>query len=235
MFQDFKKTAVTPIPNAFHSDIEKMVNRVYLPISTHLFNQNGSFYMANNKQNISVGFVWLIKRAMPMELLMCVLVLSAKHPILESILSIAQHLKQLRGVPAMSTDIYITNIDRERIKEILDKMRERNQPLEESARKLEDELTRAIIVDSKQIPSDVITMNSQALLRLDDEDMEMLLVYPKDADLSAMKLSIFSPIGTAILGYKEGNTVEWEVPSGTSKIHIKKILYQPEAAGDYEL
>lgn len=130
----------------------------------------------------------------------------------------------------MSTDIYVTNIDRERIRKILDKMSE-GKPLDQSAKKLERELSRAIIVEPEQVPPDVITMNSTALLQLNDEDIEVSLVYPEDADLSAMKLSIFSPIGTAILGYKEGNTIEWEVPSGISKIHIKKILYQPEAAG----
>jgi len=150
-------------------------------------------------------------------------------------LTVEQYLRQLKGVPAMSTDIYITNIDRNRINKILDKMSESKQSPDESVKKLGGELGRAIIVDSQQVPREVITMNSKALLQLNDEDIEVSLVYPEDADLSAMKLSIFSPIGTAILGYKEGSTVEWEVPSGTSKIHIKKILYQPEAAGDYDL
>lgn len=135
----------------------------------------------------------------------------------------------------MSTDIYITNIDRDRIKKILEKMSENSQAPVKSVDKLDGELSRAVVVDSQQVPRDVITMNSKALLQLNDENIEVSLVYPDDADLSAMKLSIFSPIGTAIFGYKEGNTVEWEVPSGTSKIHIKKILYQPEAAGDYDL
>lgn len=135
----------------------------------------------------------------------------------------------------MSADIYITNIDRDRIKKILDEMSESKQSRDESVKKLGGELSRAVVVDSQQVPRDVITMNSKALLQLNDEDMEVSLVYPEDADLGSMKLSIFSPIGTAILGYKEGNTVEWEVPSGTSKIYIKKILYQPEAAGDYHL
>ncbi|MEZ4358150.1 MAG: nucleoside diphosphate kinase regulator [Eubacteriales bacterium] len=135
----------------------------------------------------------------------------------------------------MVTDIYLTNIDRERIKKKIDKMAENNQQIDKSVKNLERELNRAIISDSKQIPRDVITMNSKALLQLNDEEIEVSLVYPEDADLSSMKISIFSPIGTAILGYKEGNIVEWEVPSGSSKIHIKKVLYQPEAAGDYHL
>lgn len=135
----------------------------------------------------------------------------------------------------MSADIYITTIDRDRIKAILDKMREPNQPFDESAKRLACEFSRAIVVDSRQVSGDVITMNTKALLRLNDEDVEVSLVYPEDADLGAMKLSVCSPIGTAILGYREGSTVEWDVPSGTSKIQIKKILYQPEAAGDYHL
>ncbi len=135
----------------------------------------------------------------------------------------------------MPTDIYITNIDRERIKNIIDNMYKDNLTLDKSVKKLESELDRAKTVDPQQIPPDVVTMNSRVLLYLDDEDIEVSLTYPKDADYSSKKLSIFSPIGTAILGYKEGSTVEWEVPSGTAKIDIKKIIYQPEAAGDYQL
>lgn len=135
----------------------------------------------------------------------------------------------------MSTGIYVTNTDRDRIKKILEKRPEGDRTIDKSIRKLRRELERAIVVEQKNIPADIITMNSKALLQLNDEDVEISLVYPKDTDLAKMKLSIFSPIGTAILGYREGSTIEWEVPSGTSKISIQKILYQPEAAGDYHL
>jgi regulator of nucleoside diphosphate kinase len=135
----------------------------------------------------------------------------------------------------MQTDICITKTDRDRIKKILEGMYKDCNTLDKSVQKLDNELNRALVVDPTKVPRDVITMNSRVLLHLNGEDLEVSLVYPEEADLSAMKLSIFSPIGTAILGYKEGNTIEWEVPSGTSSIHIKKILYQPEASGDYHL
>jgi regulator of nucleoside diphosphate kinase len=268
------------------NDIEQVINRVNLPILTHLFNQNGRFYMAYNKQNIPIGFVRLVQKGADYEIVIVIgdqdnwnrklgtsvirestkiaffefraqkivakiykenigsiqafsnagFELERESPKLKIYaLTIGHYLQQLKGVPKMSTDIYITNIDRDRIKEALDKMSGDNQASNKSVKKLEDELYRAIIVDSQQISRDVITMNSKAVLQLNDEDIEVSLVYPKDADLGMMRLSVFSPIGTAILGYKEGNTVEWEVPDGTSKIHIKKILYQPEAAGDYYL
>lgn len=131
----------------------------------------------------------------------------------------------------MANDIYITSTDREKIKETIDKIYESNQTPDKCVLKLEDELNRALLIDSKNIPQDIITMNSRVMLQLDSEEVEVSLVYPEDADLTEMKLSIFSPIGTAILGYREGDVIDWEVPSGISKIHINKVLYQPEAAG----
>ncbi len=135
----------------------------------------------------------------------------------------------------MSSEIYITKLDRDRIKGILDKLYESSTKPDNNIKKLQGELNRAIVVEPQEVSGDVITMNSRALLQLDEQDMEVSLVYPEEADLADMKLSVFSPIGTAILGYKEGSSIKWEVPSGTSMIHIKKVIYQPEAAGDYHL
>jgi regulator of nucleoside diphosphate kinase len=78
-------------------------------------------------------------------------------------------------------------------------------------------------------------MNSKALLQVDDEELEVALVYPEDADDGAGKLSVCSGIGTAILGYKEGDAFSWRMPHRTCHIRIGKVLYQPEAAGDFHL
>lgn len=136
---------------------------------------------------------------------------------------------------AKSMKIFVTELDKKRIEKLLDKMIEIKVSKDAAVKKLENELDRAVVVESGQIPPDVITMNSKAVLQLDGEDLEVSLVYPDEVDLNEMNISIFSPIGTAILGYREGSAVEWEVPSGISKIQIKKILYQPEAAGDFDL
>jgi regulator of nucleoside diphosphate kinase len=61
------------------------------------------------------------------------------------------------------------------------------------------------------------------------------LVLPHMADLSEGRLSVVSPIGTAILGYAAGDIIEWQVRSVTKKISVEEVLYQPEAAGDYHL
>jgi regulator of nucleoside diphosphate kinase len=65
--------------------------------------------------------------------------------------------------------------------------------------------------------------------------MELSLVYPSASDTAAKKISILAPIGTAILGYRAGDTVEWEVPAGVRRLKIEDVLYQPEASGNFSL
>jgi regulator of nucleoside diphosphate kinase len=146
-----------------------------------------------------------------------------------------QYLMSIKGKTVMATRIYITEIDLERLKKILESDLHIGKVPEECIQDLEHEINRATIVDPKQISSDIITMNSRVLLHVDGDEMEVSLVYHQDADPNNNKLSVFSPIGTAILGYSEGSVIEWEVSSGVKKIHIKKVLYQPEAAGDFHM
>ena len=97
------------------------------------------------------------------------------------------------------------------------------------------ELSRAEIVLPKDVPPDVVTMNSKVVLRDIDtsEEMTCVLVFPKDANINAGAISILAPIGTAILGYAKGDVIEWPVPYGVRRISIEEILYQPEASGDF--
>ncbi|MGV8082313.1 MAG: nucleoside diphosphate kinase regulator [Coriobacteriia bacterium] len=95
------------------------------------------------------------------------------------------------------------------------------------------ELAKATVVETGKMPSNVVTMNSKVKLRNLDtsEEITLSLVYPEDADLSSGSVSVLAPVGTAILGYVEGDIIEWPVPSGV-RLRIEKILYQPEAAGN---
>ncbi len=135
----------------------------------------------------------------------------------------------------MSRKIYITEADKIRLKKLIDDEFCGEKKKDKYILALDQEIDRADVVDAGNIPGNVITMNSKVLLDLNGEEMEASLVYPQEADWGKKKLSVLSPIGTAILGYKEGDHIEWEVPSGVTEIQIKKILYQPEAAGDYDL
>ena len=103
--------------------------------------------------------------------------------------------------------------------------------------KLNEEIERAKIVEPQKVPKDVITMHSRVKIHNMDinKSMEVQLVYPEEADMKAQKISVFAPIGTALLGFRKGDIIEWEVPKGKTMIKIEDILYQPEAAGDFNL
>jgi len=133
--------------------------------------------------------------------------------------------------------IHITDYDMQRLRKLLEGTRYWNQKDREYLSHLEEELDRAVVVPSKKVPADVVTMNTQ--MRVTDLDsnkeMSFQLVFPSEADFERGKVSILAPIGTALIGYRVGDTVEWKVPSGTRRLHIDEITYQPEAAGDYLL
>lgn len=158
-------------------------------------------------------------------------VLDSETPAMKSlVMDSARYLRLLRESPAVHVaDIHITEVDKARLRSLVD--------LEAGADifELEHEIERAIVVDPRTVAGDVVTMNSRALLEVDDEALEVALVYPQDADDREGKLSVFSGIGTAILGYKEGDAFNWRMPSRTCHIRIGKVLYQPEAAGHYHL
>ena len=104
-----------------------------------------------------------------------------------------------------------------------------------NAKNLDAELSNALLLDPEKIPSDVVTMNTKVRFIDINESEEFVytIVYPEDADLTHGKLSVLAPIGTALLGYREGNEIVWNVPAGLKSFRIDKILYQPEANGDY--
>lgn len=138
----------------------------------------------------------------------------------------------------MSRKISITAVDRERLLKLINKEREFGSAKnKEYLKDLEHELNGADVVPSENIPANAITMNSRILLKdlETGEETVYTLVYPEDADLLEDKISILAPVGTAILGYLEGDIIDWNVPGGVVRFKVEKLLYQPEAAGDYHL
>ncbi|MBN1631602.1 MAG: nucleoside diphosphate kinase regulator [Thermoleophilia bacterium] len=132
--------------------------------------------------------------------------------------------------------IFITEQDLERLRKLVIQRRS-SEGSSEYLQKLQGELEKAAVVDPAKVPADVVTMNSTVeLLDLDSGATETrTLVFPEEADVEQAKVSVLAPIGTAMLGYRVGDTFEWKVPAGTRRLKIAKILYQPEAAGDWNL
>jgi regulator of nucleoside diphosphate kinase len=134
--------------------------------------------------------------------------------------------------------IYITESDLDRLRKLISVISASDtDKVQEYLEMLENELDLAEIVKPQSVPKDVITMRSKARLLDIDSGKEVVysLVFPNEADLEKGKISILAPIGTAMIGYKVGDIIEWEVPAGLRRLRVEEVLYQPEAAGDYHL
>lgn len=132
--------------------------------------------------------------------------------------------------------IYITSFDKTRLEELISVAGDFGERRRGDLEDLYQELQRATTVDATKIPANVVTMHSKVLLRdaTGAKEMTYTLVFPNEANIDTGAISVLAPIGTAILGYAEGDAVEWPVPAGIRRIKIKKILFQPEAADNSE-
>ncbi|ABM62911.1 nucleoside diphosphate kinase regulator [Halorhodospira halophila] len=130
-------------------------------------------------------------------------------------------------------EIVISSRDAERLEKLIDSLPKGAFPGQED---LENELARAEIVEPNEVPPGVVTMNSTVRFRVEatEEEFSLTLVYPKDVDSSGGTLSIFAPVGSALLGLSQGEEIEWPRPGGGAhRVRIEEILYQPERAGEY--
>jgi len=128
--------------------------------------------------------------------------------------------------------IFITQSDLGCLQQLIDSSKGSRHRDKLQLNSLQIELQRAVVVDSKAIPHDVVTMRSRLRVRDLDTQKEFIcqVVFPGDADLKKNRISVLTPIGTALLGYRAGSTIEWRVPSRMRHLYIMEVEHQPEAA-----
>jgi len=133
--------------------------------------------------------------------------------------------------------LIITKLDSDRLRGRLVNIKEKTGKLNAELEMLLAELDKASIVESTDIPGDIVTMNTRVKVEFSNNTKPMVfqIVYPEKADLKSGRISIFAPVATALIGYKKGDKVKWKVPSGEIIITIREILFQPEAAGEFDL
>jgi len=133
----------------------------------------------------------------------------------------------------MTTDsprIVLTRFDYKRLEHLLDIVGPRPD-----LDALREELDRADIVEPEAVPANLVTMNS--VVRFVDKDSgkesELTLVFPGSSEVETNRISVFAPIGSALLGLSVGDSIDWPLPYGrTRRLRVIAVAYQPEAAGD---
>ncbi len=138
----------------------------------------------------------------------------------------------------LNREVFITKYDYLRLKELLDVAQMFNTGKHQSSL---EHLTKALnegkIVNSDEVPDDVITMNSKLqLTNMENGETNIIrLVFPSDITSSDDAVSILTPLGSVLLGQWKNSTVKVEEEGCIKKYNIEDILYQPESAGDFHL
>lgn len=124
-----------------------------------------------------------------------------------------------------SRPIFVIENDAWRLRNLLSARRESSVRDETHLSELEFELERAVLLSPEAIPANVIVMDS--IVRLVDltsgESRDYTLVYPADSNPSLGRISVLAPLGTAMLGNREGDEVAWRMPGGMRRLRIEKV------------
>lgn len=90
---------------------------------------------------------------------------------------------------------------------------------------LEKELKKAKLVEAEDLPAGVVRLNSRVTIQEEQEGrlMELVVVTPDKADIKKRKISVLSPIGTALIGFCKGHKIKWKVPSGIKSFTILEV------------
>jgi regulator of nucleoside diphosphate kinase len=128
--------------------------------------------------------------------------------------------------------IVITEDDMVRLKELVRHGRVTSRRDQGHLEDLERELEYAEVVPAEEVTPDVVTLHST--VRVLDVDtgatMVYTVVFPAEADLAANRISVLAPIGTALIGYRVGDVIDWRTPGRTRRLRIEAVLFQPEAS-----
>ena len=134
-------------------------------------------------------------------------------------------------------DTLITDIDQRRLRSYLRDAAWSGELDTRRLASLHGRLRRAQIVGPKDVPANVVTMNSLVVLRNVESGNRLTcrLTYPSEARQSPRNVCVSRPLGMAMLGKRVGQVIRW--PSGTRdrRMRIQQVLYQPEAAGELHL
>ena len=129
-------------------------------------------------------------------------------------------------------NIIMSSLDLQRLQALLDSLPTTVFP---GKAELQVELDRAEVVEPKEMPPSVVTMNSTVrfVIEPSGEEFCLTLVYPRDATGEEDRISVLAPVGSALLGLTTGDRIEWPRPGGgLIQVRIVEIVYQPERSGE---
>ncbi|MCE8033806.1 nucleoside diphosphate kinase regulator [Billgrantia tianxiuensis] len=129
--------------------------------------------------------------------------------------------------------IIINRLDAERLQRLIDQASDKDRFVADC---LEEELERGEVIDPEEIPTDVVSMNSQVQFTDLTRNRQMIrtLVYPHALASTEDGISVMAPIGAGLIGLRIGDEIDWPLPDGSkTRLRIDAILWQPEREGQF--
>ena len=124
-----------------------------------------------------------------------------------------------------TTPVIITRTDYEILNSYVKNLHGMQVNERENFSKLSGELKKAQIVEDDSMPADIVRLGSTVVIKdlVTRRDMTVTIVLPSKADIKQKKVSVLAPIGTALIGFRKGQTVSWNVPSGKKDFKIVEV------------
>ena len=128
--------------------------------------------------------------------------------------------------------IYVTMLDTLKLRALLRRQTSASLRDQDHMRMLQAEIERAIVVEPDAMPPDVISMGSRVCVRdlVTGASSKYTLVFPEEANVAARRLSVLAPIGTALLGYRQGDEIVWKMPGGVRRLRIESVTPDSDAS-----
>jgi regulator of nucleoside diphosphate kinase len=124
--------------------------------------------------------------------------------------------------------LVLTRDDYKLLTSLLNGRRGKTASDRKNAEDLKAELKKAMLVNTDKFPPDIVRLNSKVTIKAEDKNeiMELMLVTPDNANIKQKKISILAPIGTALIGFRQGQKIKWQVPAGKRTFTILEVSNQ---------
>lgn len=129
--------------------------------------------------------------------------------------------------------VRLTDVDTRRLQSLLDGFRPVDLRDAANVALLERHVDQAEVLPARRIDPDVVTMDSEVLVRDLDTQQAIVfrVVFPRMANATARRISVLAPLGMAVLGRRAGDHVTWRTPGGLRRLRVDRVLHQPEREG----
>lgn len=99
----------------------------------------------------------------------------------------------------------------------------KDQTTNEALKSFSEELTNALIYDHEKMPEDVIRLNSLVTIESGDTETVFQVVIPTERNMAENKISILAPLGLAVIGFAQGDTVNGRFTDGSKNLQILSV------------